>query len=75
MAQNQAAAAHAAGINVSTIYYSGNTGTSDQAAYAAKLASLVSGTGVALVAPTTTQLNNAYAGFCSTIPSSLKTVM
>jgi hypothetical protein len=75
MAQNQAAAALAAGINVSTIYYSGNTNTSDQAAYAAKLASLVSGTGVALVAPTTTQLNNAYAGFCSTIPSSLKTVM
>jgi len=74
-AQTQAAAASAAGINISTIYYSGNTPGDQQASYAASVASLVTGTGVALVAPTTASINNAYAAFCSTIPSSLKAVM
>jgi Flp pilus assembly protein TadG len=73
-AQTQAAAARAAGINISTIYYSGDdTNPTDQANNRAFLASLVTGNGIALVAPTTTQLATSYAGFCSTIPSSLRT--
>ena len=75
MARNQAAVAKAAGISISTIYYSGNTVGADQASYAASLASLTGGTGIAMVAPTASQINAAYAGFCSTIPSALKTVM
>jgi Flp pilus assembly protein TadG len=72
-AQTQAAAARTAGINISTIYYSGSTPSSDQASYAASVASLVTGTGVALVAPTAASINSAFAAFCSTIPSSLRT--
>jgi Flp pilus assembly protein TadG len=72
-AQTQAAAAKAAGINISTIYYSGDdTNQSDQAAYKTFLASLVTGTGTALVAPTTAQLDASYASLCSSIPSVLK---
>jgi Flp pilus assembly protein TadG len=71
--QAQAAAAKAAGINISTIYYSGDdTNPSDQATYQAFLAGLVSGTGTALVAPTTAQLDASYAALCSSIPSVLK---
>jgi hypothetical protein len=73
-AQTQAAAAKAAGISVSTIYYSGDdTNPSDQAIARAFLASLVTGSGVALVSPTAAQLDAAYSGVCSTIPSSVKT--
>jgi hypothetical protein len=75
MAKNQAAAAAAAGISVSTIYYSGDTGASDQASYAASLATLVTGTGVAMVAPTSSQISTTIAGFCSTMPSALKLVL
>jgi hypothetical protein len=70
--QAQATAAKAAGINISTIYYSGDTDTSDQAFYEAFLAGLISGTGTALVAPTTAQLDAAYNALCSSIPSVLK---
>jgi hypothetical protein len=72
-AQAQAAAAKAAGISISTIYYSGDdTNPTDQAAYKTFLASLVTGSGIAMVAPTTAQLDAAYSGFCSTIPAALK---
>ena len=76
-AQTQAANAKATGISVSTIYYSGesNTTPQDAATATAYLATLVTGSGLAMVAPSTAQLNAAYAGFCSTIPSSLKLTM
>jgi Flp pilus assembly protein TadG len=73
-AQTQAAAARAAGISISTIYYSGSdTDPTVQAHNKAFLASLVTGTGIAMVAPTAAQISSAYSGFCSTIPSSLRT--
>jgi Flp pilus assembly protein TadG len=73
-AQTQAAAAKAAGISISTVYYSGNdTNPSDQATAKTFLAGLVTGSGVALVSPTAAQLDSAYSGVCSTIPSSVKT--
>jgi Flp pilus assembly protein TadG len=75
MAQDQAANAYAAGINVSTIYYSGDTQASEQASYAASLASLRKGTGVSLVAPTAAQISTVLGGFCATVPSALKLVM
>jgi hypothetical protein len=75
MARNQATAANAAGISVSTIYYSGSTPTAQQSSYAASLQSLVQGSGVAMVAPTSAAINAAFAGFCATMPSTLKTVM
>ena len=75
MAQNQAAVARAAGISVSTIYYSGSTNGSDQAAYAAFLATLTGGTGVAMVAPSSARISSTFAGFCATMSSALKSVM
>ena len=68
--QAQATAAKNAGINISTIYYSGNSGTvaSDETF----LASLVSGTGTALVAPSAAAIDASYASLCSSIPSVLK---
>ncbi len=74
MAQNQAANARAAAINVSTIYYSGDTVPGQQASYAAALATLVSGTGVAMVAPSQSQIGATYAGFCATMTTALKSV-
>jgi hypothetical protein len=75
-AQTQATAAKAAGISISTIYYSGDTSNPiDQATYAAALATLVTGSGVAMVAPTAAQIATTIAGFCATMPSSLKVVM
>ena len=71
MAQNQAAAARAAGINISTIYYSGDTPSQNQASYAASLGSLVTGTGVAMVAPNATAISAEFAGFCATMSSSV----
>ncbi len=73
-AQAQAAAAKAAGINISTIYYSGesNTTPADAAASEAFLATLVTGTGTALVAPSTAAIDAAYASLCSSIPSVLE---
>jgi Flp pilus assembly protein TadG len=70
--QAQATAAKAAGINVSTIYYSGDTSPSDQSTYEKFLAGLVSGTGTALVAPSTAAIDAAYGALCSSIPSVLK---
>ncbi len=75
MAQNQAAVARAAGISVSTIYYSGSTNGPDQAAYAAFLATLTGGTGVAMVAPSSARISSTFAGFCATMASALKSVM
>ena len=73
-AQSLAATARAAGISVSTIYYSGNTGDLTQQAHnKAFLASLVTGMGLSLVAPTVTQMDSSFNGVCSTIPSSVKT--
>jgi hypothetical protein len=75
MAKNQSAIAAAAGISISTIYYSGDTDGSDEAGYAASLATLVTGSGVAMVAPTSSQISATIAGFCATIPSALKLVL
>ena len=71
---NQATLARGEGISISTIYYSGNTSVSQRANYAAKLALLTGGTGVAMVAPTTGQIAGVFAGFCSTMSSALKAV-
>ena len=75
MTQNQAAVARAAGISVSTIYYSGGTNGPDQAAYATALATLTGGTGVAMVAPSSARITSTFAGFCATMSSALKSVM
>lgn len=71
MAQNQANYAWSKGINISTIYYSGNTPSAQRAAYAASLATLRKGTGISLVVPTQTQINNSFAAFCATMSSKL----
>ena len=56
------------GIAVSTVYYSGDTyNTTDQANYAAALASLTGNGGIALVAPDQATIASHYAGFCATI--------
>lgn len=75
MAQDQAAYAKSLGINISTIYYSGDTtGSSTIATYSADLASLVSGNGIALVAPTTSKIDTSFASFCSSMGSAVKLV-
>jgi Flp pilus assembly protein TadG len=75
MAQDQAAYAKSLGINVSTIYYSGDTsGATLQAQYAADLATLISGTGIALVAPTAAKIDTAFGAFCASMGSAIKTV-
>jgi hypothetical protein len=71
---NQATLARNEGISISTIYYSGSTHSSQRAAYAAQLAQLTGGTGVAMVAPTTGQISGVFAGFCATMSSALKAV-
>lgn len=71
---NQATLAKNEGISISTIYYSGNTSSSLRATYAAQLAQLKSGTGVSMVAPTTSQISGVFAGFCATMSSALKAV-
>jgi hypothetical protein len=72
-AQALAATAKAAGINISTIYYSGDdTNPSDQAAFQTFLASLITGTGTALVAPSPSAIDASYAALCSSVPSVLK---
>jgi Flp pilus assembly protein TadG len=75
MAQDQAAYAKSLGINVSTIYYSGDTsGATTQAEYAADLASLISGTGIALVAPSAATIDASFGAFCASMGSAIKTV-
>ena len=74
MAQNQASDAYAAGINISTIYYQGDTTASEVASYAASLATLKRGTGVSLNAPTAATITTVLGGFCSTMSSGLKLV-
>ncbi|HEX3995641.1 MAG TPA: hypothetical protein VHX39_31100, partial [Acetobacteraceae bacterium] len=70
--QAQAALAKAAGINISTIYYSGDTSPSDESTYQTFLAGLVTGTGKSLVAPSAATIDASYASLCSSIPSVLK---
>jgi Flp pilus assembly protein TadG len=70
--QAEAAAAKTAGINLSTIYYSGDTDPSDESTYKTFLAGLVSGTGTALVAPSAAAIDASYGALCSSIPSVLK---
>lgn len=74
MAQNQANYAWSLGVNVSTIYYSGNTASNQRASYAASLATLRKGTGISLVAPTGAQINSAFAAFCATMSSKLMAI-
>lgn len=75
MAQDQAAYAKSLGINISTVYYSGDTtGSSTIATYSADLASLVTGTGIALVAPSTATIDTSFAKFCSSMGSAVKLV-
>jgi Flp pilus assembly protein TadG len=75
MAQDQAAYAKSLGINISTIYYSGDTqGATTQADYAADLASLTSGTGIALVAPSATRIDSSFGAFCASMGSSVSMV-
>jgi Flp pilus assembly protein TadG len=75
MAQDQAAYAKTLGINISAVYYSGDTvGTANQTAYATALASLVSGTGIALVAPTAAQIDASFGSFCASMGSAVKLV-
>ncbi len=63
------------GINISTIYYSGDTtGATNQAAYAADLKTLVTGTGIALVAPTAATIDSSFASFCASMGSAVKMV-
>jgi Flp pilus assembly protein TadG len=72
MAQDQAAYAKSLGINISTIYYSGDTqGANTQAEYAADLASLISGTGIALVAPSAAKIDSSFGAFCASMGSSV----
>jgi len=71
MAQDQATVAASAGISISTIYYSGDTAASQQASYAASLATLRRGTGVSLVAATTAEITTKLGGFCATMPSAV----
>ena len=72
MAQDQAAYARSLGINISTIYYSGDTqGATTQAEYATDLASLISGTGIALVAPSATKIDSSFGAFCASMGSSV----
>lgn len=75
MAQDQASYAKSLGINISTIYYSGDTsGATLQAEYAADLASLISGTGITLVAPSASKIDSAFGAFCASMGSAVKTV-
>ena len=74
MATNQANYAGSLGINVSTIYYSGNTSSGLKATYAAQLAQLRKGTGISLTAPTTAAINASFAAFCATMSSKLMAI-
>jgi hypothetical protein len=66
--QAQALAAKNAGINISAIYYSGDTDVQDQSTYQTFLAGLISGTGTALLAPTAAKLAASYSALCASIP-------
>lgn len=75
MAVDQAAYAKTLGINISTVYYSGDTtGSGNIATYSADLASLVTGNGIALVAPSTATIDTSFAKFCSSMGSAVKLV-
>jgi hypothetical protein len=63
------------GINISTVYYSGDTtGQSNITAYSNKLASLVSGQGIALVAPSKASISASFATFCSSMGTAVKSL-
>jgi len=75
MALDQAAYAKTLGINISTVYYSGSTtGQANQTAYANQLKQLVTGTGIALVAPTAAQIDSSFGSFCASMGSTVKMV-
>jgi hypothetical protein len=75
MAQDQAAYAKTLGINISTVYYSGDTtGASTIATYSTDLASLIAGNGISLVAPSTAKIDTSFAKFCSSMGSAVKLV-
>jgi Flp pilus assembly protein TadG len=72
-AQAQSLYAKSLGISISTVYYSGDTvGATNIANYSAKLASLVTGNGVSLVAPSASSINSAFATFCTSMGSAVK---
>jgi hypothetical protein len=71
-AQAWAAYAGSLGINISTVYYSGDTGSSQVSSYSTKLASLVQNQGIALVAPSASSINTSFATFCSTMGAAIK---
>jgi Flp pilus assembly protein TadG len=74
-AQAWAAYAGSLGINISTVYYSGDTtGSANITAYSTKLASLVTGQGIALVAPTAASLSASFATFCASMGTAVKLV-
>jgi Flp pilus assembly protein TadG len=74
-AQAWAAYAGSLGINISTVYYSGDTtGQSNITAYSNKLASLVSGQGIALVAPSKASISASFATFCSSMGTAVKSL-
>jgi hypothetical protein len=66
MAQGQAAAAGASGYLLSTIYYTGDTsGSTLIAAYTTELKNWTKNGGVAMVAPTPTQITSSSNGVCA----------
>jgi Flp pilus assembly protein TadG len=74
-AQAWAAYAGSLGINISTVYYSGDTtGSGNIATYSADLASLVTGQGIALVAPSKASISASFATFCSSMGTAVKFV-
>jgi hypothetical protein len=71
---NQVAFANALGINISTIYYTGDTASGSVASYETELASWVTGKGTAIIAPTAASINTNFAQFCSSMGSAAKSV-
>jgi Flp pilus assembly protein TadG len=75
MAQDQAAYAASLGINVSVVYYSGDTsGTTLQTQYYNQLKSLTTSNGVALQAPSAAQIDASFGAFCASMGSAVKMV-
>jgi Flp pilus assembly protein TadG len=74
-AQAQSLYAASLGINISTVYYSGDTtGSGNVTTYANDLATLRTGTGINLVAPTAAQIDASFGAFCASMGSVLKKV-
>ena len=72
MAQDQASdAAMRPGSTFPPSTIPADTAASQQASYAASLATLRRGTGVSLVAPTAATITTVLGGFCATMPSAV----